>query len=63
MGTTIRLTAADGHVLSAYQAEPAGTPRGAVVVLQEVPRLAPRVHPPNRPENVQGVHSSLARLR
>ena len=36
MGTTIRLTAADGHVLSAYQAEPAGTPRGAVVVLQEI---------------------------
>lgn len=30
------LTAADGHTLSAYRAEPAGTPRGAIVVIQEI---------------------------
>lgn len=32
----IELSAADGHVFSAYRAEPAGAPKGAVVVLQEV---------------------------
>ena len=36
MGTTIQLTAADGHKLSAYKAEPAGKPRGAIVVIQEI---------------------------
>jgi carboxymethylenebutenolidase len=32
----IELTAADGHVLSAYRAEPASTPRGGIVVIQEI---------------------------
>ena len=36
MGTTIELTAADGHRFAAYRAEPAGTPRGALVVIQEI---------------------------
>lgn len=36
MGSTIQLTAADGHKFSAYKAEPAGKPRGAVVVIQEI---------------------------
>jgi carboxymethylenebutenolidase len=36
MGKTIELTAADGHKLSAYRAEPSGKPRGAVVVIQEI---------------------------
>jgi len=36
MGKTIELTAADGHKLSAYRADPAGKPRGAVVVIQEI---------------------------
>jgi len=36
MGTMIELTAADGHKLAAYKAEPAGKPRGAVVVIQEI---------------------------
>ena len=34
--STIKLTAADGFEFSAYVAEPAGTPRGAVVVIQEI---------------------------
>ena len=34
--STITLTAADGVEFSAYVAEPAGTPKGAVVVLQEI---------------------------
>jgi carboxymethylenebutenolidase len=34
--STIQLTAADGHAFSAYVAEPAGTPKGAIVVLQEI---------------------------
>lgn len=34
--STITLTAADGFTFSAYVAEPAGTPKGAVVVLQEI---------------------------
>jgi carboxymethylenebutenolidase len=32
----IELTAADGHRLAAYTAQPAGVPRGAIVVLQEI---------------------------
>jgi carboxymethylenebutenolidase len=36
MGSTIQLTAADGHKFSVYKAEPAGKPRGAVVVIQEI---------------------------
>jgi carboxymethylenebutenolidase len=36
MGKMIELTAADGHKLAAYKAEPAGKPRGAIVVIQEV---------------------------
>jgi carboxymethylenebutenolidase len=36
MATTIELTAADGHKLSVYRADPAGKPRGAVVVIQEI---------------------------
>ena len=36
MGKMIELTAADGHRLAAYVAEPAGRPRGAVVVIQEI---------------------------
>lgn len=36
MGQSIELQAADGHRLSAYKAEPAGKPRGAIVVIQEI---------------------------
>ena len=36
MGTTLELTAADGHRFAAYRAEPAGKPRGALVVVQEI---------------------------
>jgi carboxymethylenebutenolidase len=36
MGKMIELTAADGHKLAAYRADPAGKPRGAIVVIQEV---------------------------
>jgi len=36
MGKMIELTAADGHKLAAYKAEPAGKPRGAIVVIQEI---------------------------
>jgi len=36
MGTHIELTAADGHRLAAYRADPAGKPRGALVVVQEI---------------------------
>lgn len=36
MGQLLQLTASDGQSLSAYLAEPAGTPRGAVVVVQEI---------------------------
>lgn len=33
---SLELHASDGHVLSAYRADPTGTPRGAVVVVQEI---------------------------
>ena len=36
MGSLIELTAADGHQLAAYRADPAGKPRGAIVVIQEI---------------------------
>jgi carboxymethylenebutenolidase len=36
MGNTIQLTAADGHKFSAYRAEPAGKPRGALIVIMEI---------------------------
>lgn len=36
MGQMIELTAADGFKFSAYQADPAGTPRGGLVVVQEI---------------------------
>jgi carboxymethylenebutenolidase len=36
MGTNIELTAGDGHSLDAYKAEPEGTPKGGVVVIQEI---------------------------
>jgi carboxymethylenebutenolidase len=36
MGKTIELTAADGHKFAAYRADPAGKPRGAIVVVQEI---------------------------
>ena len=36
MGSMIELTAADGHKFSAYKAEPAGKPRGGVVVVMEI---------------------------
>jgi carboxymethylenebutenolidase len=36
MGKTLELTAADGHKLSAYRADPGGAPKGAIVVIQEI---------------------------
>ncbi len=36
MGEKIHLTAADGHQLGAYRADPAGTPKGGLVLIQEI---------------------------
>ena len=36
MGKMIQLTASDGHKLSAYRAEPAGKPKGGLVVAMEI---------------------------
>jgi len=36
MGKTVQLSASDGHKLAAYRADPAGKPKGAVVVIQEI---------------------------
>ena len=36
MGKNIRLTAGDGHKFDAYRAAPAGTPKGGIVVIQEI---------------------------
>ena len=36
MSETVKLVANDGHGLSAYVARPAGTPKGAIVVVQEI---------------------------
>jgi carboxymethylenebutenolidase len=36
MGKMIELTASDGHKFAAYRADPAGKPRGGLVVIQEI---------------------------
>jgi carboxymethylenebutenolidase len=36
MGTTTQVTAADGHQLSVYRAEPSGRTRGGLVIAQEI---------------------------
>lgn len=36
MGTMIELVARDGHRLSAWRADPVGTPKGGLVVVQEI---------------------------
>ena len=36
MGKMLEITASDGHKLGAYRADPAGKPKGAVVVIQEI---------------------------
>ncbi|CCD84982.1 Putative carboxymethylenebutenolidase (Dienelactone hydrolase) (DLH) [Bradyrhizobium sp. ORS 285] len=36
MGQDIKLTASDGFQLGAYRADPTGTPKGALVVIQEI---------------------------
>ena len=36
MGQNVELVASDGHRLNAYKAMPAGKPRGAIVVIQEI---------------------------
>lgn len=36
MGEMIQLTAGDGHQFGAYRADPAGTPKGGLVLIQEI---------------------------
>jgi carboxymethylenebutenolidase len=36
MGTTVQLTTVDGNTLNAYKSEPEGSPKGAVIVVQEI---------------------------
>ena len=36
MGQMVQLTTADGHTLDAYQADPAATPKGGLIIIQEV---------------------------
>ena len=36
MGKMIKLTASDGHTFDAYRSDPAGTPKGGIVVIQEI---------------------------
>jgi len=36
MGKMIQLTASDGHKLSAYRAEPAGKPKGGLIIAMEI---------------------------
>ncbi|MFO1107732.1 MAG: dienelactone hydrolase family protein [Bradyrhizobium sp.] len=39
----IELTASDGTAISAYRADPAGTPKGAIVVLQDIFGITPDI--------------------
>jgi carboxymethylenebutenolidase len=43
MGQTVTLKAKDGHSFSAYRADPAGKPKGALVVIQEIFGVNPHI--------------------
>jgi carboxymethylenebutenolidase len=43
MGNFVRVKASDGHELSAYVAEPAGTAKGAIVIVQEIFGVNPSI--------------------
>ncbi len=43
MGAMISLKASDGHELGAYESKPAGTAKGAVVVIQEIFGVNPHI--------------------
>lgn len=43
MGEWLKLKASDGQELSAYKAEPEGTPRGGLVVIQEIFGVNPHI--------------------
>ena len=43
MSRTIKLTASDGATVEAYRAEPAGVPKGGIVVLQEIFGVNPHI--------------------
>src|SRR5882672_8584853 len=43
MAETIELSAPDGHRFSAYQAHPAGAPRGSLVIIQEIFGITPHM--------------------
>ena len=43
MSQTIKLTASDGVTIDAYRADPAGKPRGGIVVLQEIFGVNPHI--------------------
>lgn len=43
MGESIEITSSDGFTLGAYQASPEGTPKGAVVVIQEIFGVNPHI--------------------
>ena len=43
MGSDVTLTAGDGHQFSAYAAKPGGTPRGGLVVVQEIFGVNPHI--------------------
>ena len=44
MGSTITLAAADGTSIPAYLATPAGTPKGGIVLLQEIFGVLSLIH-------------------
>ncbi len=43
MGEIVSITAADGHQLDAYRARPGGTPKGGVVLIQEIFGITPHM--------------------
>lgn len=43
MSQTIKLTASDGATIDAYRADPAGKPKGGIVVLQEIFGVNPHI--------------------
>ena len=43
MGTNIEVTAEDGNIFRAYLAEPEGSPKGALVVVQEIFGVNPHI--------------------
>jgi carboxymethylenebutenolidase len=60
MGKPLSLVAADGFKLGAYGADPAGKPKGGVVVIQEIFGVNHHIRSARRPGRSRGLYGARA---